>query len=143
MQDDLQRPLEALSGNDKPLLENLGDFAAKTKEDLCYWAFQGLPPPRDGPTALHPTRGYWDVSDGHHDQDIEWVQALGEVAVARLHSRITKDGPVVGAMCAMGAQLTKRRCDNGRSAPEKCIPAITNASIQWPMAVSMWKVAIA
>jgi hypothetical protein len=26
-------------------------------------------------------------------QDIEWVQAYGDVAVSRLHSRVTKDGP--------------------------------------------------
>ena len=140
VQADLQQPLELLTGNDMSLLENLDDFASKTGDDLCYWAFQALPPPRGGPTFWHPRRGYWDVSDGHNDQDIEWVQAYAEVAVARLHSRIEKGGPVVGAMCTMGAVIVKRRCENGRSRKEKCIPAITNATIQWPMAVSIWKV---
>lgn len=138
---DLQQPIKALSGNDKSLIENLRDFADRTgNNDLCYWTFQALPPPRGGPSVLHPKRGYWDVSDGHADQDIEWVQAYGEVAVARLHSRVTQDGPVVGAMCAMGAHLARRRCANGKSADWKCTPAITNATIQWPMAVSIWKV---
>ena len=138
---DLQQPIPNLSGNDKSLIENLRDFAAKTgNNDLCYWTFQALPPPRGGPSALHPKRGYWDVSDGHADQDIEWVQAYGEIAVSRLHSRIEKGGPVVGAMCSMGAHLARRRCENGKSAPWKCVPAVTNATIQWPMAVSIWKV---
>jgi len=138
--EDLLKPLRVLTGNDDTLASNLADFATDTGDDLCYWAFQGLPPPRGGPTLLHPNRGYWDVSDGHNDQDIEWVQAYGEVAAARLHSRIRKDGPLVGAMCAMGSHLTARRCENGASRKEKCIPAITNSSIHWPMAVSMWKV---
>lgn len=138
---DLQNPDKVLTGNDKSLLDNLADFAEKTKdEDLCYWAFQGLPPPRGGPTPSKPKQGYWDPSDGHNDQDIEWVQAYGEVAVSRLHSRIKKDGPVAGAMCAMGSVVAARRCENGASIKEKCIPAITNGTIAWPMAVSMWKV---
>ncbi len=141
VQNDLLGPIQAVSGNDKTLLENLNTFAARNNlTDLCYWAFQALPPPRGGPSLLHPHRGYWDVSDGHLDQDIEWVQAYGEVAVARLHSRIEQNGPVVGAMCSMGAVIAKRRCENGASIKKKCIPAITNGTIQWPMAVSMWKV---
>jgi len=132
---DLQKPLRILTGNDNSLLENLAAFAKKTnqEDELCYWAFQGLPPPRgEAP--------FWDVDSGRNDQDIEWVQAYGEVAVSRLHSRISPGGPTVHAMCSMGARIAKRRCDNGRSKPEKCIPAITNGTIQWPMAVSMWKV---
>ena len=138
----LLRPVAALSGNGDSLLDNLRDFAARTgRGDLCYWTFQALPPPRgSGPSILHPERGYWDVTDGHADQDIEWVQAYGEVAVARLHSRVKEGGPVVGAMCAMGAQLVRRRCANGKSAPWKCVAAAANATIQWPMAVSIWKV---
>lgn len=136
---DLQRPLQALTGNNKPLWEVLGEFAAKTGEDLCYWSFQGLPPPRGGPSLLHPFRGYYDVADGHNDQDIEWVQAYGETAVSRLHSRITKDGPVVGTMCAMGAACTARQCVLDPS-NKKCIPAVTNGSLNWPMAVSMFKI---
>merc|ERR1712216_216046 len=31
-------------------------------------------------------------------------------------------------------------CDNGRSRKEKCIPPITEGEIQWPMAVSIWKI---
>jgi rubredoxin len=45
----------------------------------------------------------------------------------------------MNAMCAMGAALAKRRCDNGKSIKAKCIPAITSATIQWPMAVSIWR----
>ena len=137
VQNDLQGPIPATSGNGKTLLENLEDFArdGNYTDGLCYWAFQGLPPPR----GTSPP--YWDVDSGRNDQDIEWVQAYGEVAVARLHSRITEDGgPVVGAMCAMGARIAKRRCDNGKSRKSKCVPAVTNATIQWPMAVSLWKV---
>jgi len=137
---DLQMPLRVLTANDNSLLENLADFAKSQGEDLCYWAFQGLPPPRGGPTPLHPSRGYWDVSDGHNDQDIEWVQAYGEIAVARLHSRVKPGGPTVGAMCSMGAVIAKRRCENGASIKEKCIPPIINGTIQWPMAVSIWKI---
>jgi rubredoxin len=137
---DLQLPLKVISGNEKSLLENLKAFEKKTGEELCYWTFQALPPPRDGPTALNPKRGYYDVADGHYDQDIEWVQAYGEVAVARLHSRVKKGGPLLNAMCSMGAIIASRRCANGASAKEKCIPAITNGTIQWPMAVSVWKV---
>jgi len=140
VQDDLNRPLRELTGNDDSLMDNLGAFARNQSEDMCYWAFQALPPPRGGPSVLHPFRGYWDVTDGHNDQDIEWVQAYGDVAVSRLHSRIKPDGPVVGAMCAMGAQIMTRRCKNGHARKTKCIPAITNATIQWPMAVSIWKV---
>lgn len=139
MQNDLQGMIEELSGNSKSLLENLNEFA-NGSGDYCYWAWQGLPPPRGGPTVLAPKRGYWDVSDGHSDQDIEWVQAYAEVAVSRLHSMIEKDGPVVGAMCSLGSHLTKRRCDNGASNASKCIPAITDGTIQWPMAVSIWKI---
>lgn len=139
--DDLLKPLQRLSGNDKTLLENLNEYAASTTDDdLCYWAFQALPPPRGGPSILHPFRGYWDVQSGQYDQDMEWVQAYGEVAVARLHSRIKKGGPVVGAMCAMGAVIAKRRCESGKSNTSKCIPAITNGTVQWPTAVSIWKV---
>jgi rubredoxin len=137
---DLQLPLKVISGNDKSLLENLNDFAAKQGEELCHWTFQALPPPRGGPTKLDPRRGYYDVSGGYYDQDIEWVQAYGEVAVARLHSRVKKDGPLMGAMCSLGAVITNRRCENGKSIKKKCIPAITNGTIQWPMAVSIWKV---
>ena len=141
VQADLQGTLEPLTGNKETLLENLNAFAASTSDDLCYWAFQGLPPPRGGPSVTHPFRGHWDVTDGEHDQDIEWVQAYGEIAVARLHSRIKKDGPVVGAMCAMGGAIAKRRCDNGKSIKSKCVPAITtHARIHWPMAVSIWKI---
>eukprot|EP00756_Hemistasia_phaeocysticola_P045870 Hpha_TRINITY_DN1962_c0_g1::TRINITY_DN1962_c0_g1_i1::g.30911::m.30911 len=139
VQNDLQAPIEEVSGNNKTLLQNLNEFA-NGSDEYCYWAWQALPPPRGGPTILAPKRGYWDVSDGHNDQDIEWVQAYGEVAVARLHSRIEKNGPVVGAICSMGSVIAKRRCDNGASNVSKCIPAITNGAIQWPMAVSMWKV---
>lgn len=138
--DDLQKPLKDLSGSDKALFEVLDDFATTKGEELCYWAFQALPPPRGGPSLIHPRRGYWDVSDGHNDQDVEWVQAYGEVAVARLHSRVKTNGPVVGAMCAMGSHITKRRCENGRSEKWKCVPAVTNATIAWPMAVSIWKI---
>ena len=140
---DLQRSLKDLTGNDKSLLENLNGFASASQypDDVCYWAFQALPPPRgSGPSILHPRRGFWDMSDGIYDQDIEWVQAYGQVAVARLHSRITAGGPVVGAMCAMGSRMAQRRCANGQQAKEKCVPAIENAAVQWPMAVSIWKV---
>ena len=178
VQDDLLQPLRGLTGNDRTLLENLGEFAAKQDDDLCYWArrphsphthlepaspvcdpqstavrncfacflflrqaFQGLPPPRgQGPSLLHPFRKFWDVSGGELDQDIEWVQAYGDVAVSRLHSRVRQGGPVVGTMCAMGSVLMRRRCANGRARELKCIPAITDAEIQWPMAVSIWKV---
>jgi len=68
------------------------------------------------------------------------VKAYGEVAVARLASRVKPNGPVVGTMCAMGARMATRRCQNGRSDPAQCIPPITNATIQWPMAVSLWKI---
>ena len=142
VQDDLLRPLPALTGNNRSLLENLGDLAKREpKTDLCYWTRQGLPPPRgSGPSLFHPSRGYYDVSDGENDQDIEWVQAYGEVALARLSSRIKPNGPVVGAMCAMGARIASRRCENGASIKAKCIPAIINGTIQWPMAVSIWKI---
>eukprot|EP00658_Telonema_sp_P-2_P038217 TRINITY_DN27456_c0_g1_i2.p1 TRINITY_DN27456_c0_g1~~TRINITY_DN27456_c0_g1_i2.p1 ORF type:complete len:303 (+),score=42.03 TRINITY_DN27456_c0_g1_i2:305-1213(+) len=43
-------------------------------------------------------------------------------------------------MCAMGARIATRRCQNGASVPGKCIPPIMNGTIQWPMAVSIWKV---
>lgn len=141
-------PVQHLSGDaDKSLVDVLGEFAAKTGDDLCYWSFQGLAAARGGPTLLHPLRGYWDLSDGHLDQDMEWVQALGEVAVSRLHSRIKPDGPLVGTMCSMGNRVMNRRCENGRAnqdpAQPKCIPAITNVTnggITWPMSVSIWKV---
>ena len=53
---------------------------------------------------------------------------------------VKKDGPVVAAACSLGSQLTKRRCDVGTSKEWKCTPAITNQSIVWPMAISIWKI---
>lgn len=133
---DLQAPIPELTGNYKTLLENLDEFAAKNEDKggYCYWSFQALPPPR-GDRAPH-----WDVSTGQWDQDVEWVEAYGDVAVARLHSRITPGGPLVAAACTIGTALTTRRCANGRSNRSKCVPAITDGEIRWPMAISMWKV---
>jgi len=68
MQHDLLLALPSLTGNNKTLLANLAEFAATQKTDMCYWAWQGLPPPRGGPTLLHPHRGYYDMSDGQWDQ---------------------------------------------------------------------------
>ena len=69
VQNGLLRALPALTGNNYTLMENLKAFATKEKQDLCYWAWQGLPPPRgDGPTFWHPHRGYYDVSDGQAQQ---------------------------------------------------------------------------
>ncbi len=134
---DLLEPLPTLSGNGKTLLENLDAFAAAHPEEtegFCYWAFQALPPPRG---AAPP---HWDVDSGQWDQDLEWVQAYGTVAVARLHSRISPGGPVVAAACTMGSAIASRRCANGKSNASKCVPAVANGTIRWPMAISMWKV---
>lgn len=53
--DDLQRPLIALTGNNRSLITNLNEIAADAgRGGLCYWAFQGLPPPRGkGPTLVY------------------------------------------------------------------------------------------
>jgi len=140
VQNGLLRPLKDLSGNDKQLLRVLGDFAAEQGEDLCYWAFQGLPPPRGGPSPQHPFRKPWDVSDGHNDQDNEWVQAYGDIAATRLQAMVKKGGPVVAAGCAMGSYVMKRRCEVGTAEKWKCVPKIEEQAIGWPMALSIWKV---
>lgn len=138
--DNLLDPIPELTGNDKPLIDVLAEFAATEGEELCYWSFQGLPPPRGGPSTEHPFRGYWDVPSGQYDEDMEWVYAYGTVAVSRLGRMIEKDGPVVSAMGSFGGVLSKRRCDISRASGKSCIPAITNAKIAWPMAISLWKV---
>eukprot|EP00927_Polykrikos_kofoidii_P067866 TRINITY_DN6329_c0_g1_i1.p1 TRINITY_DN6329_c0_g1~~TRINITY_DN6329_c0_g1_i1.p1 ORF type:complete len:464 (-),score=51.51 TRINITY_DN6329_c0_g1_i1:149-1540(-) len=121
------------------LLDAVLEFSSKSpaKEDLCYWSFQSLPPP---PRSQGPD--FWSVSHGEFDQDIEWVQAYGEVAVARLHSRVKPNGSVVGAACSLGWELMQRRCQNGR-ANSSCVDAVTKASpekLRWPMAISIFKI---
>jgi len=150
---DLQRAVPTLTGTDQPLVEALAEFEAANphiggEEGLCYWAWQGLPPPRGGgPTLLHPERAFWGLADGRRDQDIQWVQAYGDVAAARLHARVEAGGPVVGAMCTMGARLMRRRCspsypaEFGPARAAQCADAaVTGGAVQWPMAVSIWKV---
>ena len=108
------------------LVETLNKFAANQSEELCYWSYQPNPPPMDGPSLLHPNRKPWNVQDGHLDEDIEWGQSLAQVAVARLHSLVRPNGPVVNAMCGSGSELAKRRCENGRANASKCIGPILN-----------------
>lgn len=117
------------------LVDALLDFAETQSEDMCYWSYQSLPPPTgDGPT-------YWDMQTGQWDNDIDWVRAYGEVAYSRLHSLIEPGGSVVGAMCAMGSEMTKRQCARGIEADKgKCIPQLLESELTWPMAIAIFKV---
>lgn len=133
---------KALTGNDKPLLDFLADFAAQefNNEELCYWSYASLPPPPVGPSAAEPSRGYWDVAGGYYDQDIEWVEAYGDVAGSRLQHLTRKDGPISLAMCTMGSEIISRRCNNGRGNKTKCIPPLLNQTLAWPAAIFIWRV---
>lgn len=122
------------------LLETLRKFAATQDEEMCYWSYQANPPPANGPSPLHPYRKAWNVQDGHLDEDIEWGHALAEVAASRLHGLVEPQGPVVNAMCASGSELAKRRCANGRLNASKCIDAVVNQTLMWPMAVAIFKI---
>jgi len=119
-----------LTGN-TDLIDTLVDFAAKQKEDICYWSFQALPPPiGSGPSLLHPFRHYWDIESGQWDQDLEWVWALGEVATSRLNSMRQPNGSVIGAMCHPGRDMAMRQCKNGQASGARCLPTFTTSELQ-------------
>jgi len=125
------------------LLETLAKFQETRSDDLCYWSYQPNPPPIDGPSLLHPYRKPSDVQDGHLDDDVEWGQALAQVAVSRLHSLVKPGGPVVNAMCASGSELAKRRCATDfpkRANTSKCVDPILNQELRWPTAVAIFRV---
>lgn len=112
---------------DLTLLNAIAEASRSRGEDLCYWANQYIAPPS------------WNTFN-FSDWEAGMVSIFLEAASDRLASLMTPTGPIQYAGCSVGKHVWSRKCDLGMDTPVPCGPAVTNMTITWPDAMSIWKI---
>lgn len=109
---------------------SLDSLAAFYKEDLCYWAYQTLPPPQDMET----------LSYNITDADTDTIFQLGTMANDRYHSLIG-NGVMAGGLSTSGTILTTNLCERGVLSGDRCDPKILNQEGPVPAAIQIIRIA--
>ena len=109
------------------MIEALDSLATTTHgEDLCYWAFQSLPPPRQS-------------ENNFTDEDAKSVLLYGTNASYRYHS-LMGNGVFEGGISTAGSLVNKRLCERGYLQGQRCDIRILKSNIVAPTAIQVFRV---
>ena len=107
-------------------LNSVVRLAQYYRSDLCYWAFQTLPPPRNS---------QYNFSD----TDAQSLLRLGSLANERYHE-LMGNGVIEGGTSTAGTLVNRKMCKTGFLKGDSCNPRVLNGSMPVPSAIQMIRI---